>query len=52
VIISHELGSVDSFVAVLPRIRPGSPLATPEAELVKLPGFSRNMTVASLRAEP
>ncbi len=31
-------------------IRPGSPLATPPEELVKLPGFSKNMTAARAEA--
>ncbi|MCZ7656629.1 MAG: ABC transporter substrate-binding protein [Xanthobacteraceae bacterium] len=46
---SQGLSRISTLRAVGGVLRPGSPLATPEAELVKLPGFSRD--VAAARAE-
>jgi peptide/nickel transport system substrate-binding protein len=46
---SQGLARISTLRSVGGVIRPGSPLATPEAELVKLPGFSKN--IAASRAE-
>jgi peptide/nickel transport system substrate-binding protein len=46
---SQGLSRISTLRAVGGVIRPGSPYATPEAELVKLPGFSKN--IAASRAE-
>jgi peptide/nickel transport system substrate-binding protein len=40
---SKGLSRISTLRAVGGVVRPGSPLATPEAELVKLPGFSRDI---------
>ena len=40
---SQGLSRISTLRAVGGVIRPGSPLATPEAELVKLPGFSKDI---------
>jgi peptide/nickel transport system substrate-binding protein len=40
---SAGLSKISTLRAVGGVVRPGSPLATPEAELVKLPGFSKNI---------
>jgi peptide/nickel transport system substrate-binding protein len=46
---STGLSRISTLRAVGGVIRPGSPYATPEAELVQLPGFSKN--IAASRAE-
>ncbi len=46
---SQGLSRISTLRAVGGVIRPGSPFATPEAELVKLPGFSKD--IAASRAE-
>ena len=46
---SQGLSKISTLRSVGGVVRPGSPLATPEAELVKLPGFSKN--IAASRAE-
>jgi peptide/nickel transport system substrate-binding protein len=46
---SNGLSRISTLRAVGGVIRPGSPYATPEAELVQLPGFSKN--IAASRAE-
>jgi peptide/nickel transport system substrate-binding protein len=46
---SQGLSRISTLRSVGGVIRPGSPLATPEAELVKLPGFSKD--IAKSRAE-
>lgn len=46
---SQGLSRISTLRAVGGVIRPGSPYATPEAELVQLPGFSKN--IAASRAE-
>jgi peptide/nickel transport system substrate-binding protein len=46
---SQGLSRISTLRAVGGVIRPGSPYATPEAELVKLPGFSKD--IAASRAE-
>src|SRR5262249_6698647 len=46
---SQGLSRISTLRSVGGVIRPGSPFATPEAELVKLPGFSKN--IAASRAE-
>jgi len=46
---SQGLARISTLRAVGGVIRPGSPYATPEAELVKLPGFSKD--IAASRAE-
>jgi peptide/nickel transport system substrate-binding protein len=43
---STGLSKISTLRAVGGVVRPGSPLATPEAELVKLPGFSKNIKQA------
>jgi len=40
---SQGLARISTLRAVGGLVRPGSPLATPEAELVKLPGFSKDI---------
>jgi len=46
---SKGLGQISTLRSVGGVLRPGFPLATPEAELVKLPGFSKD--IAKSRAE-
>ena len=46
---SQGLSKISTLRSVGGVVRPGSPLATPEAELVKLPGFSKD--IAKSRAE-
>ncbi len=46
---STGLSRISTLRSVGGVVRPGSPFATPEAELVKLPGFSKN--IAASRAE-
>jgi peptide/nickel transport system substrate-binding protein len=46
---SQGLSRISTLRAVGGVIRPGSPSATPEAELIKLPGFSKD--IAASRAE-
>lgn len=46
---SKGLARISTLRTVGGVLRPGSPLATPEAELVKLPGFSKD--IAASRAE-
>ena len=46
---SQGLSRISTLRAVGGVIRPGAPFATPEAELVQLPGFSKN--IAASRAE-
>jgi peptide/nickel transport system substrate-binding protein len=46
---SQGLSRISTLRSVGGVIRPGSPFATPEAELVKLPGFSKD--IAASRAE-
>jgi len=46
---SQGLSRISTLRSVGGVLRPGSPLATPEAELVQLPGFSKN--IAAARAE-
>jgi peptide/nickel transport system substrate-binding protein len=46
---SKGLGQISTLRSVGGVLRPGYPLATPEAELVKLPGFSKD--IAKSRAE-
>jgi peptide/nickel transport system substrate-binding protein len=46
---SKGLGQISTLRAVGGVLRPGYPLATPEAELVKLPGFGKD--IAKSRAE-
>jgi len=48
---SQGLSRISNMRSVGGVLRPGSPLATPDAELEKLPGFSRNMTVARTEAK-
>jgi peptide/nickel transport system substrate-binding protein len=40
---SQGLSRISTLRSVGGVVRPGSPLATPEAELVKLPGFSKDI---------
>jgi peptide/nickel transport system substrate-binding protein len=46
---SQGLGKISTLRSVGGVLRPGYPMATPEAELVKLPGFSKD--IAKSRAE-
>jgi peptide/nickel transport system substrate-binding protein len=46
---SKGLGQISTLRSVGGVLRPGYPMATPEAELVKLPGFSKD--IAKARAE-
>jgi peptide/nickel transport system substrate-binding protein len=48
---SQGLSRISNLRSVGGVLRPGSPLATPDAELEKLPGFSRNMTAARTEAK-
>jgi peptide/nickel transport system substrate-binding protein len=48
---SQGLSKISTLRSVGGVIRPGSPLATPEAELVKLPGFSKDMKKAREEAK-
>jgi peptide/nickel transport system substrate-binding protein len=48
---SQGLSRISTLRAVGGVLRPGSPLATPEAELVKLPGFSKDMAKARAEAK-
>jgi peptide/nickel transport system substrate-binding protein len=48
---SQGLSRISTLRSVGGVLRPGSPLATPDAELEKLPGFSRNMTAARAEAK-
>ena len=43
---SVALAKISTLRSVGGVIRPGSPYATPEAELVKLPGFSKNIAAS------
>jgi peptide/nickel transport system substrate-binding protein len=47
---SKGLSRISTLRAVGGVVRPGSPLATPEAELVKLPGFGRDIKAARAEA--
>lgn len=47
---SRGLSKISTLRAVGGVIRPGSPLATPEAELVKLPGFGKDIKAARAEA--
>lgn len=47
---SQGLSRISTLRAVGGVIRPGSPFATPEAELVKLPGFSKDIKAARAEA--
>ncbi|MBX3518549.1 MAG: ABC transporter substrate-binding protein [Xanthobacteraceae bacterium] len=47
---SVGLSKISTLRAVGGVVRPGSPLATPEAELVKLPGFSKDIKAARAEA--
>ena len=47
---SQGLSKISTLRAVGGVVRPGSPLATPEAELVKLPGFSKDIKAARAEA--
>jgi peptide/nickel transport system substrate-binding protein len=48
---SQGLSRISTLRSVGGVLRPGSPLATPDAELEKLPGFSRNMPAARAEAK-
>jgi peptide/nickel transport system substrate-binding protein len=48
---SQGLSRISTLRSVGGVLRPGSPLATPEAELVKLPGFSKDMAKARAEAK-
>ncbi len=48
---SAGLSKISTLRAVGGVIRPGSPFATPEAELVKLPGFSKDIKAAREEAK-
>jgi len=48
---SQALSRISTLRAVGGVIRPGSPYATPEAELVKLPGFSKDIKAAREEAK-
>ncbi len=48
---SQGLSRISTLRSVGGVVRPGSPLATPEAELVKLPGFSKDMAKARAEAK-
>ncbi|MGE0714444.1 MAG: ABC transporter substrate-binding protein [Alphaproteobacteria bacterium] len=48
---SQGLSRISTMRAVGGVIRPGSPYATPEAELVKLPGFSKDIRAARAEAK-
>jgi peptide/nickel transport system substrate-binding protein len=48
---SVGLSRISTLRSVGGIIRPGSPLATPEAELVKLPGFSKDINKARAEAK-
>src|SRR5258705_5544014 len=48
---SQGLSRISTLRSVGGVLRPGSPLATPDAELDKLPGFSRNMAAARAEAK-
>jgi peptide/nickel transport system substrate-binding protein len=47
---SKGLSRISTLRAVGGVVRPGSPLATPEAELAKLPGFTRDIKAARAEA--
>jgi peptide/nickel transport system substrate-binding protein len=47
---SQGLSKISTLRAVGGVVRPGSPLATPEAELVKLPGFGKDIKAARAEA--
>src|SRR5690606_20833919 len=47
---SVGLSKISTLRAVGGVVRPGSPLATPEADLVKLPGFSKDIKAARAEA--
>jgi peptide/nickel transport system substrate-binding protein len=47
---SQGLSKISTLRAVGGVIRPGSPLATPEAELVKLPGFGKDIKASRAEA--
>ena len=47
---SQGLSRISTLRAVGGVVRPGSPLATPEAELVKLPGFGKDIKAARAEA--
>jgi len=48
---SQGLSRISTLRSVGGVIRPGSPLATPEAELVKLPGFSKDINKSRAEAK-
>ncbi len=48
---SQGLSRISTLRAVGGVIRPGSPMATPEAELVKLPGFSKDIKASREEAK-
>src|SRR5882757_9529061 len=48
---SQGLSSISTLRSVGGVIRPGSPFATPEAELVKLPGFSKDIKASREEAK-
>ncbi len=48
---SQGLSRISTLRSVGGVIRPGSPLATPEAELVKLPGFSKDIKASREEAK-
>jgi peptide/nickel transport system substrate-binding protein len=48
---SQGLSRISTLRSVGGVLRPGSPLATPDAELEKLPGFSRDMPAARAEAK-
>jgi peptide/nickel transport system substrate-binding protein len=48
---SQGLSRISTLRSVGGVIRPGSPFATPEAELVKLPGFSKDIRAARAEAK-
>ena len=48
---SQALSRISTLRSVGGVIRPGSPYATPEAELVKLPGFSKDITQSRAEAK-
>ena len=47
---SQGLSKISTLRAVGGVVRPGSPLATPEAELIKLPGFGKDIKAARAEA--
>jgi peptide/nickel transport system substrate-binding protein len=47
---SQGLAKISTLRSVGGLVRPGSPYATPEAELVKLPGYSKDITAARAEA--